>query len=575
MRTMLSGFAANPMERAEASKVGLFGVADYAWNICAFKSDEAWKDGIARLYPGCADAMQVFCNHNADLLPNCHNWPKEESVAITPTVNRFRQSLSAGEPDSRACREMRAEFQRMAAAGHTLQTAPDTAALNRDISPWLRSFTMTGQAGMLLVDAVEGSANERLDAFLKAGDLLEEMNALSRDAWQSNKVVNIQDVQVGSRAITPALRSAYSYLNACLYSELANCNFHTLIPAFTTNKLKAVPEAGNIQDRDYGTFWSTAENVQSGDWVCLDMGVPVTIHTITLTMGSENSHHEIPLEGQFEISVDGRTWLPLGEPQTRPSIHMDLRRKPATARMLRYRVLRPNRNRLTITEFGINRPLPVTVRQTLQDMPGLAAYDDSSGVGLVRMLEAVKCVPGSYMEIRFPDPISGSGLHINLDNADLGKWGRLELELEDGTTATPFLHQLNKEFFLPADKMPKQGIRAMRLTNISDKEQDIKLTTFMLNFPELDPDTSQATLTDQDFATAFDCGKRALDTTLPVPAGKRGLRVVATADCTVDGAPASAQEGRVQTFTLPEGTRQVRLQAPQKPATRVHEIIFF
>ncbi|MDO5450621.1 MAG: beta-N-acetylglucosaminidase domain-containing protein [Akkermansia sp.] len=575
MKKAMSGLAANPMERAEASKVGLFGVADYAWNITGFQSEQSWKDGISRLYPQSAAEMQLFCNHNADLLPNCHNWPKEESVAITPMVNRFRQSLSAGEPDSRACREMRAEFQRMAAAGHTLQTAPDTAALNRDISPWLRSFTMTGQAGMLLVDAVEGSANERLDAFLKAGDLLEEMNALSRDAWQSNKVVNIQDVQVGSRAITPALRSAYSYLNACLYSELANCNFHTLIPAFTTNKLKAVPEAGNIQDRDYGTFWSTAENVQSGDWVCLDMGVPVTIHTVTLTMGSENSHHEIPLEGQFEISVDGRTWQPLGEPQTRPSIHMDLRRKPATARMLRYRVLRPNRNRLTITEFGINRPLPVTVRQTLQDMPGLAAYDDSSGVGLARMLEAVKCVPGSYLEMRFPDPISGSGLHINLDNADLGKWGRLELELEDGTTATPFLHQLNTEFFLPADKMPKQGIRAMRLTNISDKEQDIKLTTFMLNFPELDPDTSQATLTDHDFATAFDCGKRALDTTLPVPAGKRGLRVVATADCTVDGAPASAQEGRVQSFTLPEGTRRVRLQAPQKPGTRVHEIIFF
>lgn len=576
MRTMLSGFAANPMERAEASKVGLFGVADYAWNICAFKSDEAWKTGIARLYPGCADAMQVFCNHNADLLPNCHNWPKEESQEVRPVINRFRQCLSQGEPDTEACAAMRAEFQRVAEAGETLQAAPDAAGLAKDIGPWLRRFTMTGQAGVKLVDALtsdESDTEGRIEAFLQAGGMVDAMGGISREAWQNNQVVRVQDVQVGSRAVTPALMSVYRHLNARLYAKMSGCNINTLVPAFSSS-CPDIADAGNVQDEDPGTYWTSTEQQQSGDWICLDMGVPVAIRTVTLAMGSENSRLEVAAEGQFETSLDGKTWQPLGDIQNRPAINLDLRRTPVTARMLRYRIIRPNPRRLTVAEFAINRPLPVNIRQTLQDMPGIAAYNENSSVGLARQLEVVKAVPGSYLEMSFPSPIICTGVNINLDNSGIGKWSRVDLVLGDGTTVTPQLHQRGKDFFLPSEKVPQQGIAAVRLTNISENTEEIKINTFQLTFPTIDDDVMVESMRDRDFATAYNCGRKALNISMDVPEGRTELLVVGNAECTVDNKPCAERNGRLQLFKLKPGAAKVRIRAPQKDDTGINEIIF-
>ena len=573
MRDLYSGFAANPMERAEASKVGLFGVADYTWNICAFQSEESWKSGISRLYPGCAEAVQLFCNHNADLLPNCHNWPREESKDARQTVNRFRQCLAEGQPDAAACAAMRAEFSRVAQAGETLKTAPDAATLSQEIEPWIKRFTMTGNAGVQLIDALQGDTEARLDAFLRAGELVEAMNGISRDAWQNNHVTRVKDVQVGARALTPALMSVYNYLNAGLYAELSGCNLHTIIPEFT-NSYSETTDAGNVHDQDGGTFWTSPVRQQSGDWICLDLGVPTVIRTVNLAMGSENSRLEVAAEGQFEISPDGKLWQALGDIQSKPSINLDLRETPVTARMIRYRIIRPNPRRLTVTEFGVNRPLPVTVRQTLQDMPGIAAYNDNSSVGLVRAMEVIKAVPGSYLEIRFASPILTTGLNINLDNSRLGKWGRVDLVLDDGSVVSPSLHQKERDFFLPAEKMPQHGVVAMRLTNISENTEEIKLNTFMLTYPSIDDDVMVESMRDRNFATAYNCGRKALNISVDVPADRTELLVVANAECTVDGQKCAERKGRLQLFKLKPGTGKIRLRAPQQPNTGIYEIIF-
>ncbi len=67
MKQLLSGFVANPMEWAEASKIGLFGVADYSWNIQGFASEASWAASMERLYPKAAAALKRFCGHNADM----------------------------------------------------------------------------------------------------------------------------------------------------------------------------------------------------------------------------------------------------------------------------------------------------------------------------------------------------------------------------------------------------------------------------------------------------------------------------------------------------------------------------
>lgn len=112
----MGGFVSNPMDKPEASKVSLFGLADYTWNINGFKSEESWKEGVKRLFPQAAEAMQVFVNHNSDQGPNGHGYRREESVEIEPVVKRVLEAAREGKVAKADTALLKKEFARMAAA---------------------------------------------------------------------------------------------------------------------------------------------------------------------------------------------------------------------------------------------------------------------------------------------------------------------------------------------------------------------------------------------------------------------------------------------------------------------------
>src|SRR5690606_38438556 len=86
---LYGGFVSNPMERSEASKIALYGVAGYTWNPAAFDSEADWKTAIRVVMPGAADAFETFCAHNSDLGPNGHGYRRAESVAFAPAAEAF------------------------------------------------------------------------------------------------------------------------------------------------------------------------------------------------------------------------------------------------------------------------------------------------------------------------------------------------------------------------------------------------------------------------------------------------------------------------------------------------------
>lgn len=68
----MTGFVSNPMEYAEASKVAIFGVGMYTWNIENYDPTQAWKDACDFIMPEASMAFRIFCEHNCDPGPNGH-----------------------------------------------------------------------------------------------------------------------------------------------------------------------------------------------------------------------------------------------------------------------------------------------------------------------------------------------------------------------------------------------------------------------------------------------------------------------------------------------------------------------
>ncbi|MDO5464808.1 MAG: beta-N-acetylglucosaminidase domain-containing protein [Akkermansia sp.] len=572
MKTAMSGFVANPMEHAEASKVGLFGVADYTWNITGFESDKSWRAGIARLYPGCKEAMQCFCDHNSYLLPNGHGYFREESVEIFPTASKYSQSLTYNRPDTEAAAKLLTEFERIEQAGVTLQQAEGISALQQDIAPWITQFILAGRAGCAAMKSLLATdKTERMNQFFRAVNTHADMENTERDEWSPQGTKYLKDTEVAMYCMTPAMRETLRHLNSTIMAEIGGRSNPR--PAFTTNGGPALSDTYMLSDGNPRTFWSNNRRQKSGDWYCLNFGEPTDIRNIVMVTGGPRPG-DIMKSGQFEISDDGKNWTPVGAPVGGNTIVVNLENNPVQTRMLRYRIIEPLQRWAAICEFTINRTLPPYVTNNLAQAPGFGAYQDDKTLGLNRIMEVFTMKPGEYIDLEIPASVSPEWLEINMENAELSSWAEIILTLADGTRTMVKGKTENNRLFLEKEELPDKPITAVRLLHAGGTDKEIKLTLFRLGLPADQADLNPDMVTDSDLTTFFNNGKANMQFSLPLPANTDKIIVVGTAECYVNGtAPIEKDEHR-RVFIAPPTGNRVYLTAPQQEGKYTYEVIF-
>ncbi len=569
----MTGFTANPMEQAEASKVGLFGVADYSWNITGFRSDESWREGIRRLYPQCPEAMQAFCDHNSYLLPNGHRYYREESIEMHEPAKAFINSVNAWKPDMKLALVMQREYRRMARAGERLRTATGIDELRDEIKPWIDAFTLTGQAGEAVISSMQAKSNgERRKYFFRAVNSMNKMSLLTRMDWNNGRPKPIHDVEAAAYIMVPALKDAFSYCNSLVYADLSGRKPTTLRPTFSTNGGDPVPGVEKINDGNVMTFWESGKRMEAGHWYCLDLGEPTPVTSISLLMGTTGRPKDYAEAGQMEYSLDGETWTPLGGETRGANVVIDLADKPLEARMVRYRVTQPRYNWMAIAEFRVNRGLPSFAASTVPGFSGVTTFRDEKMFGINRVMELHKARPGDSIELHFPEPVKGSWLEVDLDNERIDQWAKVELTLANGEVVEVRGTRKNNKLIAKGKALPAEAVTSMKLTHVGNAEEEVRLNVFKLDVPSADPARNPDNLTDCNFATACDCSK-GLEQTLVLPAGTTQVVVVGSADCSVDGVPGK-RSGMVQRFELPEGKAAITLKAEAQPGEMVNEVIF-
>lgn len=154
---LYSGFVSNPMDKPEASKIPLFGVADYCWNPRAFNSKQSWEDSFPRLFPEVHEAVRVFAEHNSDQGPNGHGYRREESVAIAPAVKRISDALKVNDPIEREDFEaVLNEYRKIREAGATILRDCKNQLFLDDMTNWCQVFEIFGSTGETSMRALIG-----------------------------------------------------------------------------------------------------------------------------------------------------------------------------------------------------------------------------------------------------------------------------------------------------------------------------------------------------------------------------------------------------------------------------------
>lgn len=207
----ISAFISNPMEHAEASKIALFSIADYAWNMDAYKSDASWRRAVRYLMPGHAAALQVFASHNSDLGGNEHDFRREESEQIRPALERLLDAYCReGKREVAAASAVTEECERMIASADLLLASDENPALIKEITPWLMQFKLLGEFGREVLCMLAAQCDGKKTELEKAASHAKALQVLMKKIDATYNQNGFQPgVKTGSCHLKPAFDRLY------------------------------------------------------------------------------------------------------------------------------------------------------------------------------------------------------------------------------------------------------------------------------------------------------------------------------------------------------------------------------
>ena len=194
---MVSAFCSNPMQYAEASKVALYGLADFAWNPDQFDAQTSWERSLKHFQPEHTDAFRTFCHNNVDYYQSSHGlrMPNE-----TPDFTAIK---------ARDVKDYAPFFKKQVSDANELLYIADSDPMLSEIKEWIEAMRLQGKRGQALI-AMQTAMDEKkpadfLDSYKDYKSLTKQAEAIvSRDFPGS-----IQSVQVttGMTFVEPYIRS--------------------------------------------------------------------------------------------------------------------------------------------------------------------------------------------------------------------------------------------------------------------------------------------------------------------------------------------------------------------------------
>lgn len=149
---MVSGFCSNPMEYAEASKVSLYSIADYAWNMPSYNSETSWERALKELMPTSHEAFRIFCENNVDLGVTYHG---------------LRRDGESPKFDSKSFETLSDSFAELVwAADNLLADEVNSPEMLAEIRPWVESMRLLGVRGQMYLNMVKDLEDKDSVAFV-------------------------------------------------------------------------------------------------------------------------------------------------------------------------------------------------------------------------------------------------------------------------------------------------------------------------------------------------------------------------------------------------------------------------
>lgn len=302
---LMSGFVSNPMERAEASKIAIFGVADYSWNPAKYNSDAAWKAAIENVMPHATEALHTFASHNSDLGKNGHRYRRDESVEIKPETEKFITAFKENRIAQAPLERIELEYKKIAEAPAQIAASNDNPTLVNEIRPWLKQFEILGNAGQKVLHLAVLSSQGLTDTYWQTYlELLE----LEQQRQEIDKTYNQNPyqpgVKTGSLIMQPFIDSIRVISEQHLFHGKEASPLSTNPEVFTN--IQQIQNLPLQTDKETISISPALEVIRIAPKQYFGLTLPYSLSQANLTI---NLNIPAVLQwGIVQISTDGKTW---------------------------------------------------------------------------------------------------------------------------------------------------------------------------------------------------------------------------------------------------------------------------
>ena len=303
----MTGFVSNPMEYAEASKVAIFGVGMYTWNIENYDPTQAWKDACDFIMPEASMAFRIFCEHNCDPGPNGHQYRREESANYVAPIQTFLAGYKKNTFPEQSANLLGTLFAQITASPSMIYSQSPNKRLIEQINPWLIQFEFLGKAGTSALHMAhawyEKDRSYTWQRYLETSALLDSMKLINRTL---NQKAQPKGVKVGSKVLHPFIVDLYRQTGRNLLSTdgIAPDEVKVSIPSIFTNidQLKSQPCAEGDNTVGYVPLFEVVK-VQPNQYLGIGWEIQKEAESFCFNLPKSNQPGRV-----FEWSADGKSW---------------------------------------------------------------------------------------------------------------------------------------------------------------------------------------------------------------------------------------------------------------------------
>ena len=330
------GVVSNPMEYGEASKLALYGVADYTWNIKAYNPMDNWERGLEYLMPEAREAYRTFAIHSGDTETG---YRRDESWETT--------TFRLADWDDAEAQALWNEFDKVEKAPAAINQGCTNAGLLKELKPWLDEFNKLGTRGKKAIELGRIYREGKDDAGFWNKYVQNLMTPEGRAAYEAHKS--------GTMKLQPFYDNLMDDMGDGFLIKMVG-HMPQMYKGVGSFRNAGTTLTKLMFDNDSTTFYTSGMSQKKDDWIGVDLGSVIDVKEINILQG-RNSVDDVDYldHAALQYSADGQNWTTLIDDMQKQYVINWKGGQPVQARYVRLlRLDSKKQNYAAVRTFDVN-----------------------------------------------------------------------------------------------------------------------------------------------------------------------------------------------------------------------------